>query len=74
MKGHKERLLNYLKLNGSITTLEAIRELNNTRLSEYIRQLRNDGYIIVNEHQKSTNRYGEKIWYDRFVLKQKKEV
>lgn len=68
MKGHKQRLLDYLKNNGSITTLEAIQELGNTRLSEYIRQLRADGYIIKNEHQKGKNRYGEKVNFDKFVL------
>lgn len=68
MKGHKQRLLDYLEKNGSITTLEAIQELGNTRLSEYIRQLRADGYIIKNEHQKGKNRYGEKVNFDKFVL------
>ena len=68
IKGHKARLINYLKENGKITTLEAIRELGNTRLSEYIRQLREDGYVIQNVHKKGTNRYGEKVPYDEFVL------
>lgn len=36
MTGHKERLLKYLKENGKITTMEAIQQLRNTRLSEYI--------------------------------------
>lgn len=68
MKGHKERLLNYLKVNGKITTLEAIYELGNTRLSEYIRQLRKDGYNIVNVNKKGKNRYGENITFAEFVL------
>ena len=58
MKGHKERLLNYLQQNGKITTMEAIEKLRNTRLSEYIRQLRKDGYIINNIHKTGTNVFG----------------
>ena len=70
MTGHKERLLKYLQENGKITTMEAIQNLRNTRLSEYIRQLRADGYIIVNVHKKGTNVFGEKCNYDEFVLKE----
>ena len=47
MTGHKERLLKYLQQNGKITTIEAIQKLKNTRLSEYIRQLRADAYVIT---------------------------
>jgi hypothetical protein len=68
MKGHKERLLNYLQQNGKITTIEAIEKLRNTRLSEYIRQLRKDGYIINNIHKTGINVFGEKCYYDEFVL------
>lgn len=68
MVGHKKRLLEYLEEHGSITTTEAIHRLGNTRLSEYIRQLRADGYVIKNEPQKGMNRFGEKVHFDRFVL------
>lgn len=72
MTGHKERLLKYLKENGKITTMEAIHILNNTRLSEYIRQLRKDGYIITNIHKHGINVFGEKCYYDEFVLQEEK--
>ena len=68
MKGHKARLINYLKENGKITTKEAIDKLGNTRLSEYIRQLREDGYVIKNVHKTGVNRFNEKTFYDEFVL------
>lgn len=70
MIGHKERLLKYLKENGKITTMEAIQKLRNTRLSEYIRQLRADGHKIVNVHKTGTNVFGEKCHYDEFVLQE----
>lgn len=63
------RLINYLKENGKITTKEAIDKLGNTRLSEYIRQLREDGYVIQNVHKTGVNRFNEKVCYDEFVLK-----
>ena len=44
---HKTRLLNYLKQYGSITSLEAIRDLGNTRLSASIFNLRKKGYDIA---------------------------
>lgn len=70
MTGHKQRLLKYLQENGKITTMEAIQNLRNTRLSEYIRQLRRDGYTIVNVHKTGINVFGEKCHYDEFVLKE----
>tara|TARA_R110002096_G_scaffold111202_3_gene242818 strand:- start:1452 stop:1772 length:321 start_codon:yes stop_codon:yes gene_type:complete len=46
---HKTRVLEYLKRYGSITSLEAIRDLGNTRVSDTIFRLRNEGYDIVTE-------------------------
>ena len=37
---HKTRLLDYLKNYGSVTSLEAIRDLGNTRLSDTIFRLK----------------------------------
>jgi len=39
---HKTRLLEYLEEFGSITTLEAIRDLGNTRLAARISDLRRE--------------------------------
>jgi len=44
---HEERVLSYLKIYGSITSLEAIRDLGNTRLSASIFNLRQKGYDIA---------------------------
>ena len=43
---HKSRLLQYLVKYKTITSLEAIRDLGNTRLSASIFNLKKDGYII----------------------------
>ena len=47
---HKTRLLSYLKTYKCITTLQAIKDLGNTRLSAYIFALRKDGYNIINDN------------------------
>ena len=55
---HYTRLLDYLKEFKHITSLDAIRDLGNTRLSATIYQLRKDGYHIESEDIKVANRWG----------------
>ena len=63
----KNRILDYIKEFGSITTKDAFIDLGCTRLSEYIRQLRLQ-YNIVDEWISSTNRYGERVIYKKYML------
>lgn len=63
----RERVLQYIKDFGSITTYEAFIELGCSRLSEYIRQLRKE-YMIVDEWIDTTNRYGEKVRFKKYWL------
>ena len=63
----RERVLQYIKDFGSITTFEAFTELGCSRLSEYIRQLRQE-YSIVDEWVSSKNRYNEKVEYKKYML------
>lgn len=65
----KDRVLKYIRDFGSITTFEAFIELGCTRLSEYIRQLRLE-YHILDEWISNTNRYGEKVRYKKYWLKE----
>lgn len=65
----KERVLNYIKTFGEITTFQAFQDLGCTRLSEYIRQLRLE-YVIRDEWITTTNRYGEKVQYKRYWLEE----
>ncbi len=65
----KERVLKYIRDFGSITTFEAFTELGCTRLSEYIRQLRIE-YHILDEWISTVNRYGEKVQYKKYWLKE----
>ncbi len=65
----RERIFNYIKDFGSITTFEAFTELGCTRLSEYIRQLRLE-HNIKDTWITSTNRYGEKIQFKKYWLEE----
>lgn len=66
---HKERVLDYIKDFGSITSLDAFRDLGNTRLSASIWLLRHeDGLNIKSINVSSKNRYGDKVTYARYYL------
>lgn len=65
----KNRILKYMKDFGSITTFEAFTELGCTRLSEYIRQIREE-QIIEDEWIHTTNRYGESVKYKKYWIKE----
>lgn len=58
-KTHKHRLVDYLQTHGSVTSLEAIRDLGNTRLSATIHTLRHkDKYLIYSDMVQVPNRFG----------------
>lgn len=71
--GMKDRVLKYMQEHKSITTYDAFVDLGNTRLSEYIRQLRQE-YRIADEWISTTNRYGEKIQYKRYWLEEENQM
>lgn len=66
---HEERTIDYLKKNKSITSMDAIMELGNTRLSATIFNLREDGWNIVTTYETGSNRFGEATRYARYLLK-----
>lgn len=62
----KERISKYLDDFGSITQLEAIRDLGIMRLGARIWEMVRDGEPIIREIEKGTNRYGETTRYARY--------
>tara|TARA_B110000091_G_scaffold214337_1_gene267109 strand:- start:3312 stop:3605 length:294 start_codon:yes stop_codon:yes gene_type:complete len=54
---HETRLLDYLQRYGSITSLEAIRDLGNTRLSASIFNLKDKGHAIKSESARVDTRW-----------------
>lgn len=65
-KSHKVRLLEYLNKNESITSLESIKELGNTRLAATICILRKEGHYISSTPVKVTNRYGKTVTVTKY--------
>ena len=64
-----DRVLDYIKKFGSITTLEAFRDLGVTRLSARIFELRDKGLNIDSTNVTSKNRYGENCTYAKYYLR-----
>ena len=68
-------ILDYLKRNGSITSMEAIKEFSITRLSAIMFTLRKDGYNIESSYKTGKNKkYGWATHYVEYVLKDDKQV
>lgn len=63
-----ERILQYMRDFGSITQLEAIRDISCMRLGARIFDLKREGYAIKKEMEMSKNRYGEDTSYARYRL------
>ena len=65
------RVLQYMRENGSITRIEAMKYLGVANLPAVIEVLRNDmGYNIITYNIHGENRYGEKITYARYRLEE----
>ena len=62
----KERISKYLDDFGSITPLEAMRDLGIMRLGARIWEMIRDGEPIVRETECATNRYGQTTRYARY--------
>lgn len=67
------RLMRYLTEVGSITSMDAIKELGDTRLAATVFELRRKGIDIESKTETSINRWGEKVHYSRYFLKEKEE-
>lgn len=63
----KDMVLDYMTRFGSISSLEAFRDLGITRLAAVIFQLRLS-HNIVSESEEIENRYGDKVHFARYRL------
>ena len=63
-----ERIVNYMRDFGAITTREAFIDLGIARLASRIHDLRKQGLDIEKETVASKNRYGETVHYARYKL------
>lgn len=69
-----QRILDYMQQFGSISTLEAFRDLGVARLASRIHDLKMMGYSITSEVKASKNRYGETTHYSVYRLVEEKEA
>ena len=65
-----DRLEQYFKDFGSITQLEALRDLGIFRLASRISEMKKDGYAIKDKQECVLNRYGEKCYIKRYYIEQ----
>ena len=64
----EQRVINYIREFGSITSKDAFNDLGITRLSAKIFNLKKMGYEIKDEFEQGKNRYGETTFYKRYYL------
>ena len=62
------RILDYMRQFGSISTLEAFNDLGVARLASRIHDLKRQGYNIISEIKTSKNRYGENTSFKVYRL------
>lgn len=64
----KDRILEYIRNFGSISSFEAYSDLGITQLGARIDQLKKEGFEFRTEWESNTNRFGEKTDYKRYYL------
>lgn len=64
----KDRIINYIRQFGSISSFEAYANLGITQLGARIDQLKKEGFKFRTEWESNTNRFGEKTEYKRYYL------
>lgn len=68
MSKQQQRVLDYMLSFGSISSLEAFRDLGVTRLSAVIFDLKRKGVAIRSTTESTTNRYGEPVHFSRYSV------
>ena len=63
-----QKILRYLEEYGSITPLEAFRDLGITKLATRISELKEMGYEFKQEYMTGKNRFGETVRFMRYRL------
>lgn len=63
-----DRVLMYMRDFGSISPVEAMRDLGCMRLAARISDLKKKGYVIQRDMVSSSNRYGDEVRYAMYRL------
>lgn len=62
----EDMVLDYIRDFGSITPMDAFRDLGITRLAAVVCRLRREGHDIHKEREHALNRYGQNVRYARY--------
>lgn len=65
-----ERIIAYIKDFGSISPMEAFRDLGITKLATRVSEMKAEGIEFEQKYEKAKNRYGEPVYYMRYKLKE----
>jgi len=65
-----ERILDYLNKFGSITPLDAFRDLGITKLATRVSEMKKEGIEFEQEYIKTKNRFQEDVCYMKYRLKE----
>lgn len=63
-----DRIVDYIKKHGSITTLDAYNDLGITKLTTRISEMRRMGMTIIGERVTVKNRYNEECSVNRYTM------
>lgn len=63
-----ERIIKYIEDFGSITSLDAMKDLGVMRLASRINEIKKMGYVIKAVTEKGKNRYQEPTHYTRYFI------
>ena len=66
-----ERIVQYIREFGSISPMEAFRDLGVTKLATRISEMRQAGIEFEQKYEKALNRYGEPVHFMRYSLKER---
>lgn len=65
-----QRIENYIKEHGSITNMEAMKELGILRLSARISDMRQAGINVISEYESGKNRWDEPTRWVRYYIRE----
>lgn len=65
-----QRMLRHMREYGSITSVEAMQEYGIARAASRIHDIKQLGYDVVKTTEAGRNRYGERVHYARYSLRE----
>lgn len=65
-----QRVLEYIKKFGSITSLQGMQDLGCMRLASRINDLKRMGIPVRKRFTSATNRYGEKVYFAEYYIEE----